>query len=143
MCLRKTKPPEFVPCQDGALGEHEFSTSAAQIGLARRWLGTFLCVRRIQRQAIDNALTASGEALANCVEHAYRGDRRRMVQMKCYCCAKHGTILIEVADKGQMVHHDKPRPERGFGFALMRALSVDVNVLSGGGTVVTLLLRAA
>jgi anti-sigma regulatory factor (Ser/Thr protein kinase) len=110
---------------------------------ARRWLSTVLCLCGVRQSTIQDALIASGEALANSVEHAYHGNRCGEVQIRCYCCRKHGTILIEIDDNGEMQHHDERTPDRGFGFMLMRALSHDVNVLSGGGTVVTLFLSAA
>ncbi|MGH7660154.1 MAG: ATP-binding protein [Vulcanimicrobiaceae bacterium] len=140
---RERSRRDFAPCIDGTLREHAFSSSSVQMRFARRWLSTILCVCGIRQPAIQDALIASGEALANSVEHAYHGDRRGEVQIRCYCCTTHGTILIEVGDNGSMQHHDEPTQNRGFGFTLMRAIAQDVNVLSGGGTVVTLLLDIA
>lgn len=140
---QEKKNAEFIACHDGALQERSFCASCIGIRFARRWLSTFLTLHRIPRRAIEDALLASGEAIANSIEHAYRGDRRRRVHVKCYCCLKHNAILIEVADNGQAARREGRTPDRGFGLTLMRGLAQDVNVLSGGGTVVMLLLRPA
>jgi anti-sigma regulatory factor (Ser/Thr protein kinase) len=142
-CTHEKEDAGFTACHDGTLQERSFSASGVGIRFARRWLSTFLTLRRIPRRAINDAVLASGEAIANSVEHGYSRDRRRRIQMTCYCCMKHNTILIEIADNGEVVQRKERTPDRGFGLTLMRSLAEDVNVLSGGGTVVMLLLRPA
>lgn len=74
-----------------------------------------------------SVLTAVGEAVANCVEHAYRGDERGVFHLGA--SVEGETVHIEVEDRGRW-RPFKPRDERGRGFLLMNELMDRVRINS-------------
>lgn len=129
-------------CHDGERAERGFLATPRQLQFMRRWLSTFLTICGVREASIQDVLAASGEALANSVEHAYHGAPERL-QMKCYCCRKHGAVLVGIQDYGKKQQPEKNSrsTERGFGFTIMRSLAEDVHVRSNAGTAVILKFR--
>ena len=84
-------------------------------------------------------ITAVGEAVANAVEHAYRGDEAGMVQIRTFVDDE--TISIEIEDYGRWRPFQK-RDERGRGIVLMHELMDRVRITSEQNrTAIALILR--
>lgn len=91
-------------------------------------------VRWLNRQCIDAARTsdislAVYEALANCVDHAYRGADGQMTIEAGYGDAP-GTVIVCVTDNGTWVDPESSEVDiaRGRGLRLMRALCDELSV---------------
>ena len=89
-----------------------------------------------QRFAI---ITAAGEAVANAVEHAYRGDEPGMVEVRT--AVDDRMIAIEIEDRGRWQPF-RQREERGRGIVLMHELMDRVRITSEQNrTVISLTLH--
>ena len=109
------------PLQLTVVGAEQLSTVRAAI---RTWLGL-----AVDRDGIEDILLATGEALANAVEHALPPVVVRLQWSGIQ------TLTISVKDAG----HWKvaaTRPYRGRGIAIMTALMDDVTIDTIGGTTV-------
>ena len=90
----------------------------------------------------DAVVLACSEAIANAVEHAYRGDPAGMVAVNAWFNGD--TVEITVHDDG--VWADRRSVEhtgeiRGRGIAMMYELMDDVNLETHGGTTVSMVRR--
>jgi anti-sigma regulatory factor (Ser/Thr protein kinase) len=85
---------------------------------------------RLDEDTCDGILTAVGEALANVVEHAYRGQAESDVELVARL--EMDSLAVDVFDRGTFVEHASV-PDRGFGLRIMRAIarSVTINVANG------------
>jgi FixJ family two-component response regulator/anti-sigma regulatory factor (Ser/Thr protein kinase) len=94
----------------------------------RQWLAAI----HVEPEAAHEIVTASSEACANAIEHAY-GPRDATVSVVAECGG--GRITVTVRDAGRW--REPGRGRRGFGLAVMRALmeTVDIQHGSGGTTV--------
>lgn len=95
-------------------------------------LGAFLDVLELDRDVVDDILMAVGEALANSVEHAYAQASAGRVEVRARA-AGHRLLEVTVADCGAFVER-APRPGRGFGLDIIRAVARSVDVERDGGT---------
>jgi anti-sigma regulatory factor (Ser/Thr protein kinase) len=87
----------------------------------RRWIGA----HGIDRERAFAILVATGEAVANAMEHAYADQDSGHVTLRA--TRTHDRITVEIEDSGTW----KPavsRDERGRGFSLMRALGSRLDV---------------
>jgi anti-sigma regulatory factor (Ser/Thr protein kinase) len=110
-------------------------TCAARPDSAKRMrhaLAAFLDALEVDADHCDDVLTATGEALANAIEHAYDGSGNR------------GTIALEadlaetelsvnVIDRGQFIERDL-RPDRGFGLRIIHSIAESVDISTQDGT---------
>lgn len=98
----------------------------------RHALAAFLNVFRFDPDWRDDVLTAAGEALANAIEHAYDGTEPG--ELELFARFEHGgTLSIDVADDGRFVEHE-PRPGRGYGLRIVKAIAPGTVVETSNGT---------
>lgn len=101
----------------------------------RERLREFLEAHGTQDECAFNALTAGGEAIANAVEHAYRGEPGSVTLDARF---ERGSLLLEIRDTGTW-RSQQPDETRGRGQNIMRALSSDFHIeTAADGTLVRL-----
>ncbi|HXM05926.1 MAG TPA: ATP-binding protein [Candidatus Acidoferrum sp.] len=94
----------------------------------RHALGAFLTTVDLERSDVDDVLTAVGEAVANVVEHAYCRQGVSTFEMELSARADDAHDLrIEVVDRGRFLERP-PRPYRGFGLRIVRAIATEVSI---------------
>jgi serine/threonine-protein kinase RsbW len=94
----------------------------------RHALGAFLEAVDVEGQYVDDVLTAVGEALANVVEHAYCQNGVSDAEMELLVRADDVSGLsVDVVDHGRFLEHP-PRPHRGFGLRIVRAIASEVSI---------------
>jgi anti-sigma regulatory factor (Ser/Thr protein kinase) len=103
----------------------------------RRALRKFLAAIRLERTRHEDVVLAAGEAIANAIEHAYRGGDGE-VRLRVFTTTTR--VVVEVSDRGRW--RLEGDAERGRGLCIMRAL-VDHVVIESEGSTRTLALRAA
>ena len=87
---------------------------------------------RVDEDRSDDILTAVGEALANVVEHAYEGRDKNEIELLARL-ENNDTLAVDVFDRGTFIERD-PRPNRGFGMKIVKAIAQNVSVSVGDGT---------
>jgi anti-anti-sigma factor len=113
---------------------------ATSVGEARMQMRGWLAQAGVTEDVAADVLLASGEAVANAVEHAYTGDVPGALEISLRTGAE---IEVEVRDEGRW-KQEGGVADRGRGFMLMRALMDDVEVgRTAAGTSVRLRLRSA
>ncbi|OBI04314.1 ATP-binding protein [Mycobacterium scrofulaceum] len=132
-------PPTVVtPARLTCAGAADAVTAAEMRRALRRWLEE---VTEAPPQIRDDIILGVNEALANCVEHAYR-DHPTTGTMKLQ--ASHDpaaqSISVCISDRGSWVHPSPQRlsdPRRSRGIALMHALAdhCTINARPNGTTV--------
>jgi PAS domain S-box-containing protein len=115
--------------------------SPEQLAGLRRQLRGWLAAVGADEEAAADVLLACGEAAANAVEHAFRGDPGELsVELRLSAGPR---LTVRVADTGRWRRVPAPG-DRGRGLPLMRAVMDSVRVEPGeGGTVVTMRRRLA
>jgi anti-sigma regulatory factor (Ser/Thr protein kinase) len=117
-----------LSCADGKLPDQmRFSAIPLVSPIARSFLHRLcdaLGVGSFQRFSL---ITAVGEAVANAVEHAYRGEPPGTMELRWWYDDK--TIAIEVEDHGRWRPFQR-REERGRGIVLMHELMDHVRITS-------------
>jgi anti-sigma regulatory factor (Ser/Thr protein kinase) len=101
--------------------------------IARRFVSRYARVAQLGPERTFDLVLAVGEAVANAVEHAYRGAAGDFVLR---LSTSEGKILGEVQDLGTW-REGRPSPERGRGLAILRATTrrLELN-RSNHGTIV-------
>ncbi|MEZ5102011.1 MAG: SpoIIE family protein phosphatase [Thermoleophilia bacterium] len=115
--------------------EIRLPAAPGSLGDARRCLERWLHGLGVHDVAAFDVLTATGEALANAIEHAAQPAG---IDVRLDARVDGGELVVTIADDGRW---RPPAPDglRGFGLGLMRALADDMSVEAGdAGTVVTL-----
>jgi anti-sigma regulatory factor (Ser/Thr protein kinase) len=105
---------------------------------ARSYLRDYIAVLGLDEMLTQDILGATGEAVANCVEHAYYG--RDPGAFHIYSClsAVGDTLVFQIKDDGHW-RPDHPSEDRGRGYELMRALSSGITTeRRDQGTIVTM-----
>jgi anti-sigma regulatory factor (Ser/Thr protein kinase) len=103
----------------------------------RHALGAFLQALDLDAYFCADVLSAAGEALANALEHAYKGIPLGTVEL--YAREENAEkLLVAVRDYGTFIVHE-PNPDRGFGLPIMHAIAGAVSIETGNGTRVQLL----
>jgi anti-sigma regulatory factor (Ser/Thr protein kinase) len=103
----------------------------------RHALGAFLQALDLESYFCADVLSAAGEALANALEHAYKGNSLGTVEL--YAREENAEkLLVAVRDYGTFYVHE-PNPERGFGMPIMHAIAGAVSIEIENGTRVQLL----
>jgi serine/threonine-protein kinase RsbW len=87
---------------------------------------------RVDDDRSDDILTAVGEALANVVEHAYEGRDENEIELLARL-EPNDTLAVDVFDRGTFIER-APRPNRGFGMKIVKAIAQNVTVDIGDGT---------
>ena len=129
-----------LTCEDGNVGQSlVFSAIPLAAPIMRCLLHRFCDEHDIHAEQRFALITAVGEAVANAVEHAYRGDENPgylYVRM----LAENNTIAIEVEDHGRWRPFQR-REERGRGIVLMHELMDRVRITSAQNrTAITLMM---
>jgi serine phosphatase RsbU (regulator of sigma subunit)/anti-sigma regulatory factor (Ser/Thr protein kinase) len=108
----------------------------AALATLRRRMRTWLDLRGLAEHERDDAILAVSEACNNAIEHAYQNDPG-LIHLALEHCEDRLAVRIE--DRGKWLPRSAPRPERGRGIPLMRAL-MDVTTIEhdARGTSVTL-----
>jgi anti-sigma regulatory factor (Ser/Thr protein kinase) len=105
----------------------------------RHALRAFLEALGFDREALDDVITAAGEALANTVEHAYvEKTRRRRRDMELRARLDGEKLQVDVSDHGRFIER-APLPGRGFGLRIVRAIAHEMEIETSGGTRVRML----
>lgn len=106
----------------------------ASAPLARTALRRFLASTPLGERRAFDAVVATGEAVANAIEHAYDRHPNQTLVMRSRYESKRCTILVE---DGGAWHDDAPAAARGRGIAMMRELtdSFEIERTAAGTTV--------
>jgi len=106
----------------------------------RHALAAFMKAKEVEPDAIDDIVTAVGEALANAIEHAYTDGSNGAVEL----FARHeegGSVVVEVSDQGAFVERGE-RQGRGFGLQIVRRIARWVSIDTSSGTTVSMIFDA-
>ncbi len=96
----------------------------------RQALGAWLDRCGLPPTLRQDVLVASGEACANCIEHAYRGRSEGVIDV--YAEVRAERVRVVVSDSGRWKEPDPhPDPRRGRGIVLMRALMDRIEITRG------------
>ena len=105
----------------------------AELAALRRRLGTWLRDVGAAHSLASDVLIASGEAVANAMEHACDFDRLRTVRVSASCDGSVVDVLVR--DVGRWRPARRESDERGRGLQIMEGLMDEVRVTRGpGGT---------
>ncbi len=109
----------------------------AELAGLRRLLEPWLLASGASPRQMTDILIATGEAVSNAMEHGYRYDHTRRVNVDGH--VRGATIELVVRDRGTWRPARSPDIERGRGLQIMRGLMDDVVVrTTEGGTTVML-----
>jgi serine/threonine-protein kinase RsbW len=109
------------------------STPAAM----RRALDSFLTALKVSEDRRIDIVTASGEALANAVEHAYGESEVGSVELSAHM-ERPDNLMVEVIDRGAFVE-PQDRAHRGFGLRIVRAVAQSVTIDTTEGTAIRMI----
>ena len=99
----------------------------------RHALSGFCEALRLRGDAVDDIVTAAGEALANAVEHAYKDRPAQAPTIELHARFDCGDLALDIVDSGRFVEHE-PLPWRGFGLRIMRAIAQQMTLDTSDGT---------
>lgn len=105
----------------------------------RHALAAFLRAVEFERQMLEDATTAAGEALANIVEHAYGRAPKATdpyLELKAELDPD-GKLSVVVSDGGSFIQRP-PVHGRGFGLRIIRAISDKLRIDTSNGTHITM-----
>ncbi|KUI17627.1 histidine kinase [Mycobacterium sp. GA-1285] len=121
--------------------EIEFSADPAELAGTRSSLRKWLVRAGVDSSQTLDVLIATGEALANAIEHGHRDRPGGSVRLRAAVLADR--LHLTIADTGVWkVPHVDPAAHRGRGIALMRALMHDVRIETGdSGTTIDMHAR--
>jgi anti-sigma regulatory factor (Ser/Thr protein kinase) len=98
----------------------------------RHALAAFLDALEVDSDHCDDVLTATGEALANAIEHAYDGGGSRgTVALEADLAETE--LSVNVTDRGHFIEREL-RPDRGFGLRIIRSIAESVDISTQDGT---------
>jgi anti-sigma regulatory factor (Ser/Thr protein kinase) len=95
-------------------------------------VAAFLAVFELDPDFADDVLTATGEALANAIEHAYAGRDPAEVEVHA-SYEDHVKLSVDVFDRGNFIQRER-QPNRGFGIRIVEAIASEVSIETNGGT---------
>jgi anti-sigma regulatory factor (Ser/Thr protein kinase) len=107
----------------------------------RHALSSFLKALKIPEDRCIDIVTASGEALANAVEHAYPQSDVGGVELNA-TMERPDSIMVEVIDRGAYVEPTE-RSNRGFGMRIVRAVAQSVEIDTAEGTAIRMTFHVA
>jgi anti-sigma regulatory factor (Ser/Thr protein kinase) len=105
----------------------------------RHALAAFLTALEVSELDQIDVITAVGEALANAVEHAYRGNLVGDVSLRARLDSD-GTLAVDVVDSGQHLPAVS-QIDRGFGLRIMRAIAQSIRMDATDGTALRLFFK--
>jgi anti-anti-sigma factor len=116
----------------------------AQLRPLRRAIATWATDVALPPDAVQDLLLVVGEAVANAVEHAYRGpDPSGSVDVEL-AASPAGGVAVTVRDRGTWRVAPADPGTRGRGLQIISALATDVDLVRGqGGTVIRFRLAPA
>lgn len=122
----------YLPLQPGTI-ELRLPAEPTSATIARRFVSRYARVAQLEPGRTFDLVLAVGEAVANAVEHAYRGARGEFVLR---LDARDDKIFGEVEDLGTW-YDRRPPAERGRGLAILRATTrhLELNRSKRGTTV--------
>lgn len=129
-----------LSCHDGPVtASMKYSAVPIAAPIVRAMLHRFCDQHGITATQRFSLITSVGEAVANAIEHAYRGDERPgMVQVHLTC--DNDTITVEIEDSGRWRPFQR-REERGRGIVLMHELMDRVRITSAQNrTLITMVM---
>lgn len=128
-----------LSCIEGTLPETmRFSAIPLAAPIVRALLHRFCDEHELSSRQRFSLITAVGEAVANAVEHAYRGEKPGFFYIRT--AVDSGSITIEIEDNGRWRPFQR-REERGRGIVLMHELMDRVRISSAQNcTVISLIL---
>jgi anti-anti-sigma factor len=106
----------------------------------RRRLGSWLIALGMGEQDRVGVMVAVGEACANAVEHAYRGQEPGRMYVRAHVDVD-GVLTVRVRDEGTWRPPDRDPGDRGRGLLIMRQMVDRVVLVEDHGTSVTLSVR--
>src|SRR3954466_4357437 len=106
----------------------------------RRRLGGWLAALGMGEQDRVGVMVAVGEACANSVEHAYRGQEPGRMYLRARVDVD-GVLTVSVRDEGTWRPPDRDPGDRGRGLLIMRQMVDRVVLAEDHGTTVTLSMR--
>ena len=119
----------------------QIAAAPEQVGLVRRRVAEHVRTLAFDDDDVDALILAVGEACNNAVSYGGGGAPDPVVSVTCALIAE-GRLQVDIRNQGNHFHPDVPAlstlPDpadfatHGRGFALMRALVDDVQVLSDG-----------
>lgn len=111
---------------------------AGNVRRLRREVGAWLAEVCGDQNAVEDLVLAVGEALANCVDHAFVG-RPEPGTMRVFARLEGDQVVITVRDNGRWREPDREPGWRGRGIPLIAELTDDADIdPRPGGTVVVL-----
>ncbi|RAV10049.1 histidine kinase [Mycolicibacterium sp. GF69] len=123
--------------------ELEFTAAAGELAEARAALRKWLVQAGVDPTQTLDVLIATGEALANAVEHGHRDHPEGTVSLRATALADRLHLMVVDTGAWKTPHFD-PAAHRGRGIALMRALMGDVSIEPGdAGTTISMHTRIA
>lgn len=113
----------------------ESAATADQLASIRSQLTAWLKAADVADARATDIVVVVNEACANCVEHAYRGQRVETMRLEVE--AVRGTVHARIADSGSWKAPSAEPANRGRGLMLIRALSdaVEIETTPAGTTV--------
>jgi anti-anti-sigma factor len=121
--------------------ELEMPATPANLAAARAAIREWLTAARIGADGVQDVVLATGEALANAVEHGSPGDGSASLRV-AMSQGPDRTVRIEIADEGRWRPPASEPGLRGQGIRIMRAVMDEVDIERGeGGTTVRMLRR--
>jgi PAS domain S-box-containing protein len=123
----------ILPAQPETV-ELKLPAAPLSAAIARRFVSRYARVAQLEPERTFDLVLAVGEAVANAVEHAYRGAAGDFILR---LSTSEGKIRGEVRDLGTW-REGRPSPERGRGLAILRATTrrLELNRTSGGTIVI-------
>ena len=111
-------------------GYHQvFPAVSEELYSIRSSVRAWLEARGIAESAAADILIAVGEATANVVRHAYRGQEAGDLEVRM--TLEDALVDIEVSDKGRWIEPEKTGDQLGIGTELIRGVSEGMSVHSG------------
>jgi hypothetical protein len=107
----------------------------------RHALAAFLAALEVSEADQIDVITAVGEAIANSVEHAYRGSYVGDVSLRARLDSD-GTLAVDVVDSGRHAPAVQ-QIDRGFGLRIMRAIAQSIRMDATDGTALRLFFKVS
>lgn len=117
---------------------------AARLQQLRRALRTWASHVGLATETVHDLVLAAYEAMANVVDHAYRGRLGGFMDLHAHSDPAHRTVTVTVTDYGRWRPPSQGDTSRGRGLRLIRGLAEHVKVTpSQHGTTVAMVYRMA
>ena len=112
------------------------ATDASRVRSLRHALEEFLRVFRLDDEFVEDVLLASGEVLANAVEHSAGAEGWSQVELVAR--GIDGMLAVDISDSGRFIERERVSG-RGFGLGIVRQIARSVTIDAREGTRVRML----